>query len=600
MDVKIKIIEFSSDVFSKSNQLKDIIISPLFSNTDFRINIFEAISKNLIYKIKAHTPIIKIGLYNGKSLLGIGEFNINKKSQKIKISSENQNKNEDYMFFNGGIQNKIQDNDYYLTLECTISSNNDKNDKNKNSKDINQKNKKKKNTSVEPHKKKLYTGYNIYYKDNYLYNYNDYPNYNKLNNTLKENKKTRTYKYNEDIIKTSSIESKDYLKNNLTSNNIEIDNDDDIFNIKSNSVIIKEDKNKNKEIKNMLFSNNLNNNKTKKKINDNNNNIEKEPEMNIFNLTFKKETFSNGVLMLSNNNEQNLNKPKNDNMDVSKDKDIINFNNLIKQFNSIIINIKNNTFISMSLYILFVEKTSDIFNLYAKLSSKIGNENKNIKKYIKNYNHKIKIILKKNTNLKIKMQNSDIDELLNQNNFQEGKKYYDKELKNINDKLSLFNEINNDFLNNYIQQNNKLKLKRIFEYIISNENNKKYLNEYKNFINSILNKNNEDNIDNEDNYNGNDKENNDNYKNDKKIDLEILKNKIDKLKEQYINENTKREYENEVDKYDNKDKKIKNNEIKAQKKMTPSLLPGNNKRIPNFKKDKGSRGYSSSYTPNGD
>ena len=57
MEVKIKIIEFSSDVFSKSNQLKDIIISPLFANTSFSINIFEAISKNDEYKISINIYI---------------------------------------------------------------------------------------------------------------------------------------------------------------------------------------------------------------------------------------------------------------------------------------------------------------------------------------------------------------------------------------------------------------------------------------------------------------------------------------------------------------------------------------------------------------
>ena len=33
-------------------------------------------------------------VYNGKSLLGIGEINTNKKTQKIKISTEDKNKKE--------------------------------------------------------------------------------------------------------------------------------------------------------------------------------------------------------------------------------------------------------------------------------------------------------------------------------------------------------------------------------------------------------------------------------------------------------------------------------------------------------------------------
>jgi hypothetical protein len=116
MKVKLKIIEFSSDIFSKSSQLKDIQISPLFSNINFSINIFDAISKNDEYEIKTNTPIIKIGLYQGKSLLGIGEIDINKKSQKIKIASENKNQNS--LFISNSSFNKPQDNDYYIILEC--------------------------------------------------------------------------------------------------------------------------------------------------------------------------------------------------------------------------------------------------------------------------------------------------------------------------------------------------------------------------------------------------------------------------------------------------------------------------------------------------
>ena len=146
MKVKLKIIEFSSDVFSKSSQLKDIQISPLFSNNNFNINIFDAIAKNEEYEIKTNTTIIKIGLYQGKSILGIGTIDINKQSQKIKITSEQ--KNQSNLFLNNVKNNKTQDNDYYLILEC-INNNKDKdkdnNDKFKNSFLKDNKHKKKKN-----------------------------------------------------------------------------------------------------------------------------------------------------------------------------------------------------------------------------------------------------------------------------------------------------------------------------------------------------------------------------------------------------------------------------------------------------------------------
>ncbi len=147
MEIGIKIIEFSSDVFSKSTQLKDIIISPLFSNTNFSINIFEAISKNEEYKIKTHSQIIKIGLFNGKSLLGIGEININKKSQKIKISSEDKNKNKDNNLYYSGkaffrkdfITSEDNESDIKDKTDLKVSefNLNENNDSNKNSKEIN-------------------------------------------------------------------------------------------------------------------------------------------------------------------------------------------------------------------------------------------------------------------------------------------------------------------------------------------------------------------------------------------------------------------------------------------------------------------------------
>ena len=147
MKVKIKIIEFSSDIFSKSSQLKDILISPLFSNINFSINIFDAISKNEEYEIKTNKQSIKIGLYQGKSLLGIGEIDTNKKSQKIKIVSE-QNKNQNTLFFNNNTNfNKAQDNDYYIILEC-INANKD-NEKIKNINLKENKHKKKKHASVD-------------------------------------------------------------------------------------------------------------------------------------------------------------------------------------------------------------------------------------------------------------------------------------------------------------------------------------------------------------------------------------------------------------------------------------------------------------------
>ena len=609
MEVKIKIIEFSSDVFSKSNQLKDIIISPLFANTSFSINIFEAISKNDEYKIKANTPTIKIGLYNGKSLLGIGEINTNKKSQKIKISTEDKNKNEDYMFFNGGMHTKIQDNDYYLTLECTVVT--PKIEPSKNTKELNQKNKRKKSVEPPAQKVKRNSDYrermgthnpNKSLKD-YHTNYNYNLNYNS------------NYKYTEDL-KSKNNNSKEYLsKNNLTA---VLDETDESFNIQSNSTIIKSDKDK--MMKGILLSDNYSNSKNKNKIKNkisDNNTIEKEPkepDINIFNLSFKKELFSDGVLILSKNedqenkstvtNDNDKNKEKendkykekiyNKNMDIKDGNN--EFESSIKDFDLKCNNLSNNIYSSMNIKDkskYFMDKTTEIFHLYNRLSNDMNKQNYNIKRYIKNYNHKIKILLKKDMNLKIKMQNNGVDELFKQNSLQNDQKYYNTEIKNINNKLSIFND-----LVTYKKDNSKIKLKEIFENIITNENNRKYLNEHKNFISSILNNANINEDNEEYEIDGGEVE----YKEDlgdkkdknNKIDLEILKNKIDKLKQQYINETTTKEYQNKSDFYGNN----KNKKSKGTLKQNKYSSSGGSKNIPTYKKDKNKNTYLNSLSPN--
>jgi hypothetical protein len=610
--VKIKIIEFSSDVFSKSNQLKDIIISPLFANTTFSINIFEAISKNDEYKIKANSPIIKIGLYNGKSLLGIGEINTSKKTQKIKISTDDKNKNEDYMFFNGGMHTKLQDNDYYLTLECTVV--NPKIEPIKNTKELNQKNKRKK--SAEPPEKKV--------KRNS--DYRERMGTHNPNNSMKDYQTSYKYnlnynsnhKYTEDVISKNN-NSKDYLtKNDLKA---AFDENEDSFKIQSNSTIIKNDKDK--MIKNILLSDNNSNSKNRNKIKNKNSNINtnekepKEPDINIFNLSFKKELFSDGVLILSKNEDQQnkntINNDKNKEKEKDKYKDkYYNYNNYnksmdikdinndfessIKDFDLKCNNLSNNIYSSMNIKDkakYFMDKTSEIFHLYNRLSNDMNKQNNNIKRYIKNYNHKIKILLKKDMNLKIKMQNNGVDELFKQNSLQNDQKYYNTEIKNINNKLSIFND-----LVTYKKDNSKIKLKEIFENIITNENNRKYLNEHKNFISSILNNANINEDNEEYEIDGGEVE----YKEDlgdkkdknNKIDLEILKNKIDKLKQQYINETTTKEYQNKSDFYGNN----KNKKSKGTLKQNKYSSSGGSKNIPTYKKDKNKNTYLNSLSPN--
>ena len=565
MEIKIKIIEFSSDVFSKSNQLKNLIISPLFSNTNFTINIYDAISKNEEYKIKANTHIIKIGLYNGNSLLGIGEININKKSQKIKILSEDKTKNDNSLL--NSSYSKIHDKDFFLTIECI--NNNHINDKNKN---LNAKNmtfkKKKKNASMDAYK------YNTKIKDDINDNtYNRYnrdkKRYSKINISLKK------YNDNEDFFNKTNInyDSTYNMNSNANPNKTVTYNnrDNGINSMKSNSTIIKSDK-KNQLIKNTLFpsfSYNANQNKKNKKNtikNKNNKKNEKESNTNdIFNLSFQKELFSNGVLILSdnNNNNNNNNEDEKMNKDMYKNIDINDFDNLINDFNIIYNNVSNNNSDTprnikenfLLEYQFFLEKTSDIFNLYSKITSEMNSQNIKIKKDIRDYNDKIKKILKKNNILQIKKQNMDLTQSLRLNKNENLKNYFNDEIYNMNNKLSLIKNISNDFLsltkrNSFPKENSNILLMDIFDIIINNENNREYLKDYMNKINLMIKKNkkltnNNNDINSSENNNSdekyNDDDDNDNdedKKNDNKIDLEALKNKIDKLKIQYLNETT--------------------------------------------------------------
>lgn len=526
MEIKIKIIEFSSDVFSKSNQLKDIIISPLFSNTTFSINIFEAISKNEEYKIKAHTPIIKIGLFNGKSLLGVGKINTQKNSQKIKILSDDKNKNNKFL---NGAYDKLQNNTYYLTLECiTNMLNNEKNT----SFEINKK--RKKNASFGHNNKKKYIGLNLYNKEKRINKDFDLGN-NKKNNSL-------------------------IIYNNN-------DKEENSFHLKSNSTMIR---NENNITNNELYSNDINDSNPMNK----NNNFEEEKEsnINIFNLSFQKELFSDGVLILTNkntnneNNQTNQNEDEKINIETSRDISIKEYDNLINEFNLVYNNVrKNNSFSGMNIkdnflleYQFFLEKGSDIFKLYSKFSNEIRKQNKNIKEYINNFGNKIKILYKKNKILKIKSQDLEMKEFFENKKVKKEKEIYCNELMNLNNKLSLIKIIDNEYLNisrnNFYQQKYKILLKDIFNQIIQNGNIKENLKEYSNIISLLKNKkltNNKEII------NNSESNKNDSYeesqKEGKKIDLEKLKNKIDKLKEQYLNENNAKENKTKVK--SNKEKK---------------------------------------------
>ena len=158
------------------------------------------------------------------------------------------------------------------------------------------------------------------------------------------------------------------------------------------------------------------------------------------------------------------------------------------------------------------------------------------------------MILKKDNLLKIKYMNL---ELKNKNNLAFD---YEVRQKNINNKFLLIKNISNDYFS--LWQNNinkrKTKLQEIYRHII---NNKLTNYEHKNYISKII----------------NDKMNSNNYEfSANKIDLDKFKNKIDKLKQQYLNETSIKNYKNKNNiktpkRNCYKDKNIYNSNIKMKK-----------------------------------
>ena len=91
MKIIFKLLEIASNIFSKSNQLKEIYITSLTDGFKLKVNIFESISNNLSYTINYNgiSQKIKICLLKGKFCIGVGHILITNKKQKIEIYPEN-------------------------------------------------------------------------------------------------------------------------------------------------------------------------------------------------------------------------------------------------------------------------------------------------------------------------------------------------------------------------------------------------------------------------------------------------------------------------------------------------------------------------------
>ena len=525
MDIKLKIIEFSSDIFSKPSQLKDIQITPLFSNTEFTINIFDAIASNDVYTIRANTPIIKIGLYKGKSLLGTGELSVNKKVQKIKITSENKNiYNENTSHFIPD-SSKSSKNDYFLSVECTLS-NQRKNSPIRNRKKMASVDALKTNSDTLREKKYMDTtppfnkNKNVHDKKNFSVKKSN----NKLNTrnilTTKENQnneKINNLKSNMEKITTD-------INNNEVNINGKYNNEKN--NIEKNDKL-EDNKDLDDTIENESYCNKLLNNTYS-----NNSKVLVQPktptkilEDKIVNQSFENEIANDNLIMNAKDYESNelnnflLKLPK---------IDINSYNNLLSEFNFLLNKIRNfsenkNIFVE---YKIFIGKLCELLAIYKYLFNTIEIQNFSIKKYLLILNQNLRFLNKKKLNIKIRNIKRDIKEIFDEKIYTN---YYQNEINNINNKFSLLHTISNDkqkFDSDMQMNKDKICLKLIFETVLKNSKNKlKLLKEDESLLKKLKLLNIQTDFDNKEE--------------EETVDIEILKNKINNLKQKYLDDNRK-------------------------------------------------------------
>ena len=74
MKINFKLLEIASNIFSKSNQLKDLYITSLTEGFNLKINIYESISNNLSYTINYKGASKKIKICLLKDIISIKAF----------------------------------------------------------------------------------------------------------------------------------------------------------------------------------------------------------------------------------------------------------------------------------------------------------------------------------------------------------------------------------------------------------------------------------------------------------------------------------------------------------------------------------------------
>ena len=447
MEMKLKIIEFTSGVFSKPSQLTNIQIISLTTGTDILINIFKAITESETYKFKPSANIIKIGLYKNKVLLGKGEIDTTiHEIQKIKIIKEGSLKSDNSKITKESKDTSINTEDsetldFDLTIHCFPAKK-----KicitplvNKKKEDINFI----RNSLMQKNLNKAAQGMMLNEKlkerfENYR-NIGQIPSKTEINNT-------NTFNYSNKKSCQLSSSSLNF-ENDKNNNNVNVLENNDELLINNNELqisdkpLFKFQSQKKVKLSKFLKDNSMDASadNTLKNSFINSLNFNNNTERDVGNLnksTVLNNNSKNHKLLASKEMEEQImnqsfeNEIINDNLILSKDEKIgiqdfcsgeiyfTNFFNLVDDFNMLYnkTNISNIPNIDIQLeFQLFLEKSLEIFGEYYKNWGLVNKQNKELFRYVKFYSSGEIQYTKLRNKLKTFVQKNKIKKRLNEN-----------------------------------------------------------------------------------------------------------------------------------------------------------------------------------------
>ena len=498
MKINFKLLEIASNIFSKSNQLKDLYITSLTEGFNLKINIYESISNNLSYTInyKGVSKKIKICLLKGKANIGFGQIIISNKKQNIEIFPENKKSTAKKIKLTilccNNYMNKNKMNDKLLkSPDKTSSNNNNFNNSNTNntstlsisscvnhviqnrikSTPINKiitKNTKGCNRNKSQHNlnddsnKKLYIG--LRQKNNYMHD--------KINdNTSLFSERTKKHLSGNVSLNSYFSENSRKIKKKIFSPKISLNSHpiykESLNSInnkrrnKNNSMIITYDK-RNKINDNIFrFSSDINMEKINSQIE--NYIIDKSYEDELQNddpIIYPQEKINYLSNNINNkfNNENKFEQLLNDFLLLYNNDNIKNFemNEIVLEFH------------------FLVEKIYELINEYYKEYYSLFNQNNSLINNIKYFSYQYIIIIKAESILKIRINKESFKNDLNKK--VKDDKYYSNNIKKLTSELNIMKNINIGLINQNIKKESSKKLlKDLFTNIINK--NKSYLDE---------------------------------------------------------------------------------------------------------------------------